>query len=394
MECPRCKNEDPKYFYYGSKGWYCRKCISFRRVLLDQPQQMDFLPLDVVDESYELPFSLTQPQKDISRQLLQCLQRKESVLISAVCGAGKTELVYAAIAYYLRQKKRVAFAISRRQVVLQLQERLQRDFKHLKVIAVCEGYTKELNGDLIVCTTHQLYRYYQWFDLLIIDEPDAFPYHNNEVLQAIAKSSCKGEIVYLSATPDEDLLKQVKQKELVQLQLSIRPSLRPLAMPICYRMPKSWSRIFLFFWLEKRKKQQRKCFVFFPTIRLVEIWYRVLSKWYLVGMITSKTKDKDEVMKQFAKGEIQILLCTTILERGITFEGIDVLVMDAQHIVYSSSSLIQIMGRVARGTKDPSGEGVFLSQRKTERIQQCIEYIRLNNEAAFGVTKTYDTNRI
>ena len=37
---------------------------------------------------------------------------------------------------------------------------------------VCGGHTEVTDGDLIICTTHQLYRYYRAFDLLILDEPD------------------------------------------------------------------------------------------------------------------------------------------------------------------------------------------------------------------------------
>ena len=36
MKCLRCNNEDPTYFYKGSKGYYCRKCIRFSRVLLEE----------------------------------------------------------------------------------------------------------------------------------------------------------------------------------------------------------------------------------------------------------------------------------------------------------------------------------------------------------------------
>ena len=35
MQCPRCKNEDPKYFYQDGNQIYCRKCIQFGRVNID-----------------------------------------------------------------------------------------------------------------------------------------------------------------------------------------------------------------------------------------------------------------------------------------------------------------------------------------------------------------------
>lgn len=38
------------------------------------------------------------------------------------------------------------------------------------------------NEQLVICTTHQLLKYYQAFDLLIIDEIDSFPYAGNPQL--------------------------------------------------------------------------------------------------------------------------------------------------------------------------------------------------------------------
>ena len=36
MECKRCGNKDKNYFYLGSRGYYCRKCIKFKRILLEE----------------------------------------------------------------------------------------------------------------------------------------------------------------------------------------------------------------------------------------------------------------------------------------------------------------------------------------------------------------------
>ena len=385
--CPRCMNKDVHFFYHGSKGWYCRKCISFKRIFLDETLSSQVSELSNVDSEYHLGFALTSEQVKISKQILHLLKAKKSVLVSAICGAGKTELVYAAIAYYLKQHKRVAFAISRRQVVLQVAKRLQRDFPNLKVIPVCEGYTTVVDGDLIVCTTHQLYRYTRTFDLLIIDEPDAYPYVGNDVLQSIAINSCKGEIVYLSATPDESLKQKVLQKKLYEITLSIRPSKRPLAIPKCVYLPKALGYVYLVYWIYCCVKKNRQCFVFLPTIHKVMLWKWLLKKHFLIDAITSKTEDKEKILDAFENKSIHVLLCTTILERGITFEGIDVVVMECEHRVFTESSLIQIMGRVARGVKDTSGEGVFIVSKRCQKIEGCIGYIHLNNANAFGAEK-------
>ena len=54
-------------------------------------------------------------------------------------------------------------------------------------------------------------------------------------------------------------------------------------------------------------------------------------------------------------GEIQYLMTTTILERGVTFPGIDVLILGADDKVFSENALVQIAGRVGRSVTRPYG---------------------------------------
>lgn len=69
---------------------------------------------------------------------------------------------------------------------------MQRAFKTLKVVPVCQGYTEITEGDLIVCTMHQLYRYHQAFDLLVMDEVDAFPYKEMNCWRQLPEIAVKG----------------------------------------------------------------------------------------------------------------------------------------------------------------------------------------------------------
>lgn len=109
--------------------------------------------------------------------------------------------------------EKVGFAISRRQVVLEIATRLRKAFPELSICEVAQGYTQITDADIIVCTTHQLYRYPYAFDLLILDELDAFPFVGNEVLQAIANQACVGQKLMLSATPDEESMRLVEEKK-------------------------------------------------------------------------------------------------------------------------------------------------------------------------------------
>ena len=160
----------------------------------------------------KLKFELTSNQKAASSQLVAYFKEGKDSLVYACCGAGKTEITYEVLTYALNQGLKVGFAISRRQVVLEIASRLQGVFKTIKVVPVCEGYTQIVDGDLIVCTMHQLYRYHKTFDLLIMDEVDAFPFKGSDLLESIARHACVGNRVFLTATPTDEMLESVKKK--------------------------------------------------------------------------------------------------------------------------------------------------------------------------------------
>ena len=106
--------------------------------------------------------------------------------------------MYQSIEYFVNLNKKVGFAIPRKDVVIEIYDRLKKDYKDIKVISVYGNHNDIIDGQLIVLTTHQLFRYKNYFDLLILDEADAFPYYKNDLLNSFLKNSCKGPIVYLS----------------------------------------------------------------------------------------------------------------------------------------------------------------------------------------------------
>ena len=361
MRCSRCLEDDKRYFYKGEKGWYCRSCVKFNRFLTNQHQQQEENNYFGVDVEYQLNFQLTKAQQKCSQELCEYI-KQEDILLYAICGAGKTEIILECIKQHLNQNLRVGIAIPRRQVVLELAQRLQDAMPKIKVTPVCEGYTKVTSGDLIVCTTHQLFRYYQYFDLLIIDEPDAFPYVDNKTLQGIAKVSCKGKFVYLSATPNQELMK------LKTIKLFQRPHGYPLNEPQVIVLPKT----ILFFILGKWLKTQKRSLIFVPTIALAI----KLSRIFGYPVIHSKSSNKEAIIESFRQNKTQHLFCTSILERGVTFENIDVCVFEADHKVFSEAALIQILGRIGRSAQYPTGAGLLLCKQRSEVVEKCCQSIK------------------
>ena len=139
MQCLRCGNTEERYFYKDARGWYCRKCIMFGRIEVGKLPERKNREKKVIHTSYQLKDPLTPAQKRCATEIVMYLNHHQDVLVYAACGAGKTELVMEAIKQSLAKGYKVGFAISRRQVVLEIRERMQDAFKNLKVIAVCEG---------------------------------------------------------------------------------------------------------------------------------------------------------------------------------------------------------------------------------------------------------------
>lgn len=299
MKCPRCKNEDPRLFGYDNGTWYCRCCIGFSRVDIGET----ILPCTLSHRIWKgepvLRYTLTPAQKQCALQVLKFLQQKKDVFVYAATGAGKTEITFESICFYLSLGKKVAFAISRRQVVLEIANRLRQAFPELRVVEVAQDYTSITDGDLIVCTMHQLYRYPYGFDLLILDEVDAFPYAGNALLEQIVNLACKGEKLYLSATPSLEILQQIHQGKMESVTLFQRPHGHPLVIPSIHQGSIWFQLLVLFVFCWRCVHQKKQVLVFVPR-RQDCLWLAVLlGRFFKVKGIHAQTKDKDVILESF-----------------------------------------------------------------------------------------------
>ena len=207
--CPICSNADKDYFFYLNGKVCCRKCINFIGGKADKKY--------VINPGYfSLNYPLTRLQRDASDFILKNILARRDCAINAVCGAGKTEIVYDCLKYCLNNNLKVGIAIPRKDVVIELQQRLTRDF-NVNVVAVYGGDNSTLEGDIVIFTTHQAFRYIGYFDVLIIDEVDAFPYKDNEQLKKIVKK-CSKNFIYLSATMPQYI---VNDKEIPKFYLNV-----------------------------------------------------------------------------------------------------------------------------------------------------------------------------
>ena len=372
--CPICHNNQRNYFGLKNGEIYCRKCISFIGEKINNQEEVINNPF------LNINYQLSEEQKKISSKVVDLINNKKNVLINAVCGAGKTELVYEVILNCLKKGYQIGFAIPRKDVVIDLYPRIKEAFSNQQVVAVYGGHHSNLKGNIIILTTHQLYCYENYFDLLILDEIDAFPFQNNDTLNCFFKKSLKGNYIMMSATARDKIINEVKKDNGEVLFLDKRYHNHPLPVPkmksiIIGKIFYLWYLLYYF------KKKKLPVLVFVPTIDECEELYnkcKFIKNGYFVH---SKKEDREQIIMNFKENKYDYLITTSVLERGVTIKNLQVIVFNAEHELYDEKSLIQISGRVGRKIDAYEGEVIFIASYITEEMQKCCKEIIRANES-------------
>lgn len=373
--CPICGNSDKASIGYLHDKPYCRKCIVFRG---EKVQSIFLHPKEAV---IHLGYELSNEQTELSNRLIKNYVKGIDSLVNAVCGSGKTEICLGIIQYCIQSGLKVGFAVPRRSVCYELYARFKNIFQDNKVVAVFGGHHKDLIGDIICLTTHQLFRYKNYFDLLIMDEIDAFPFKGNDVLQKMFDNSIRGHYVLLSATPSKELLEEFQKPGKEVLSLFARFHHHKLPVPVIKEGNYIKIYYILIKYVRKFIKENKQIFIFVPTIDESIKTARILNVFFHKGTyINSKSPDREELIDDFRDKKMMYLVTTAVLERGITVKDLQVIVFKADHPIYDDASLIQIAGRAGRKKDAPEGEVIFIAESKTEFMDRAIQEINSANE--------------
>lgn len=393
LSCQRCGSQIQEDWHLPVGAFYCRECLIMKRIRSDQ--KLYYFPQECFPKQNVLKWSgqLTPFQERVSQGLLQAVDKKEATLVHAVTGAGKTEMIYQVVAKVINQGGAVCLASPRIDVCLELHKRLQNDFAC--EIALLHGESDPyFRTPLVVATTHQLLKFYQAFDLLIVDEVDAFPYVDNPVLYHAVNNCVKenGLKIFLTATSTDELDRKVKQGELKRVSLPRRFHGNPLIVPkpiwlshFNRYLEKNGLPPKLKLYIERQRKTDYPLLIFASEIKKGEKLKEILQEKFpneKIGFVSSITEDRLEQVQAFRDGELTILISTTILERGVTFPRVDVFVVEANHQLFTKSSLVQIGGRVGRSMDRPTGELIFFHDGLNLSIKKAIKEIKQMNQEA------------
>lgn len=358
-----------------------------------------------------LQFDLSPAQKQASDTLLA--DQGDRSLVWAACGAGKTEVVYPLIERALQDGSDVLFAVPRRDIVVELAKRVQRAFPSIPVQVLYGGSPRKFqDARLVIATTHQVLRLYRRFDLVVLDEVDAFPYRGSAMLRRAVERAMapRGKLVYMTATPSESLLRRARAAGWCLATIPARHHGHPLPVPefLTHRslerlrealeqgrripeIPRAFVQL-----LQRLVSSRLPLLVFVPTVRLVAPTAKLIDDVLrsgakpapdalpLVYGIHSRDPRRDALREAFGRGEFPVLVATTVLERGITISGVQAIVLWADYErVFDTATLIQMAGRVGRTVEHPGGEVHFVAARVTRPMQEArARIVELNTLAA------------
>lgn len=328
-------------------------------------------------------------------------------LVWAVAGAGKTEVAFGAAEAVLRMGGNVLVAVPRREVVVDIAGRAAKAFGGRPVDLLVGHPPGERSGGrlragrpepgatqegtvarLVVATTHQALRFYHAFALAIIDEVDAFPYAPSEMLRLAVERARhpRGLCVWMSATPDARTREQARRAGLGIIHIPARHHGHPLPVPELYvdRAMRRWlgapgdRRMVpdaIIRWLAARQAGTR-VLVFCPTVSLVEAAGRALG----CPVVHSRHPQRERVLRWFSGATDAVLVTSTLLERGVTYEGVDVLVAWADlETVFDEATLVQAAGRSGRSARRPDGRVLFAAGTCTRAMRSAARSIEEMN---------------
>lgn len=371
--------------------YYCRHCITMGRISSCTELITWALPSPITPQSHSFHWngSLTSMQEQASLEVQQSLMQRSDHLVYAVCGAGKTELLFPAVYSALQKGLRVCIAAPRTDVVLELSPRLRAVFPKTTIHSLY-GNSPEESGfaSLVIATTHQLYRFKDAFDVMIVDEADAFPYSYDPALKrAVEKAKKEGApIIYVSATPSDQLVNKVSYTS----RLFKRFHGFPLPVPefqSLWGYQKDFAKgripVKLAAWVDDKIAKEQPFLLFFPTIELIEQAIVLFKKRHpTIEAVHSKDADRKEKVLQLRQRRIPGVLTSTILERGITIPDVQVAVVGADQPIFEASALIQIAGRVGRAKEHPNGEIVFFHNGIVRQMDKAKKMIISYNGGA------------
>ena len=321
-----------------------------------------------------LPFAPTAAQSRVIEEVAADMRRPAPMnrLLQGDVGSGKTAVAAAAVLLAARAGFQSAFMAPTEILAMQQFEKLSALLSRagLRCGSLTGGLRRSSRADMIealragdidvVVGTHALITddvAFARLGLVVIDEQHRFGVMQRAALRAKGKGHTPHTLV-MTATP---IPRTLAQSVYADLDVSIIDELPPGRTPVKTYVRSADSKPKIFAFVRGQVDLGRQAFVVCPAIeeseravhsaereaeRLSADAFAGLRVKVLHGKMTAA--HKDEIMRLFRDGFIQILISTTVVEVGVDIPNATVMVVLDAH-VFGLAQLHQLRGRVGRG---------------------------------------------
>ena len=324
-----------------------------------------------------LPFELTKGQRDAWISIKNDLEgnRRMNRLLQGDVGSGKTVIAEMAMISAAKSGYQSVIMAPTEILAKQHLETFTRDFKDygikpgllissMKAAEKKEIIAKIRDGEMeVLIATHAVLQdniVFKNLGLVITDEQHRFGVNQR------MKLSSKGEgvnVLVMTATPIPRTLAVILYGDLETSQIKTMPMGRK---PIKTSLFKGDDRYKAYDFAEGVIRQGKQVYVVTPLIldsesvdaKSAEAIYDELLKKYSprginVALVhgAMKQDEKDSVMEEFSRGEIDILVSTVVIEVGINVPNATVMIIENAER-FGLAQLHQLRGRVGRGSDE------------------------------------------
>lgn len=345
-----------------------------------------------------LPFDLTNAQRMAAWEIIQDFEKPHPMnrLLQGDVGSGKTVVAGLAARQVATAGFQSAIMAPTEILASQHAETLSKllepfDVKVGLLTGSVKGKAREVlyeqiaNGGVdVVVGTHALIQQTVKFHRLgfvVIDEQHRFGVAQRQEL--LKKSERMPHLLAMTATPIPRSLALTLYGELDISILNERPKGRK---PIITKLWSPNSRAQLYDLIEEQLQLGRQAYVICSLIddnpqndlKSVEAEYKLLNtgpfKHRRIGLLHGKMKpiEKDDVMSAFARGDLDILVSTTVVEVGVDVPNATVMLIENADR-FGLSQLHQLRGRVGRSEHQSYCYLVMSSSQKPSQRLQEIE---------------------
>jgi len=322
-----------------------------------------------------MPFELTKAQKRVLKSIFEDMQSESPMhrLIQGDVGSGKTIVAFSAMfatmengyqaalmapteilaEQHVRNAKRF-FAETGYRVELLTSSTKAKEKQELKR-ALASG---EINA---VIGTHAVIQEDVEFEnlgLAVVDEQHRFGVMQRAELQSRGYNP---DILVMTATP---IPRSLAMTVYGDLDVSVIDELPPGRTPVKTVVVGEDKRLGVYKGIAREINLGRQAYVVYPIIeesmkvdlkaatKMFEELRDVIFPDFRVGLLHGRMKsaEKEEVMRQFVTGELNILVSTTVIEVGVDVPNASLMVIEHAER-FGLSQLHQLRGRVGRGAE-------------------------------------------